>query len=206
MHTQDGLGSLQALDRVAHDKWFNEASFLNFVIPSKARELAKRLIDGLVEMFSERLPRKQAQRLALKLHAEKTAAENLFKVALKFKKDMILRRDYCRLVWVEQGATHDFETMEIAQEDRGNSFDLIEITQRVNLCLSPGLLFQDSGQKSRNQRAVQDGEWRNMLVRTDVFMPKDQSYGNGISGYDLLCKAVVLLQQERVPERQLRRR
>jgi len=188
------MKSLQAIDGAAHHIQLNEQAFLTFIIPTKAKELAKRLIDVLAETFSNWLPKQEVDKILTQLRQEEDAVEGLMNRALELKAKMLLCKDIYYLVHIGPGAAFDAETMSTEMTDRDTSSELMEIPLTVKLCLSPGLSCQGSRLRSPTENTGILSDWRQALVRYSISKQEEPGAETGIM--EPICKAVVLLESK----------
>jgi len=185
---------LQAIDGVAHHAQFNKAAFVAIVIPTKAKELAERLLYILTETFSKWLPKPKDSKILAQLWLEEDAVERLMRCALELKTKMLLCEDLYYLVHVGPGAAFDAETMSTEMTDRDTSPELVKVPLTVKLCLSPGLSTQGSRLRSPTENTGMLSDWRHALVRYSISKQEEPGAETGI--VETICNAVVLLESK----------
>lgn len=165
-----------------------KVAFLNLTVPTKAEELAERLFESLLDIFSKFQPHLHADKTVSLLRQQQAALPGPINLALELKNNMVLvSRDY-HLIHVESGAAFDKRAMEAERAEREDAPEVKMESPRVKLCLSPGLVFRQNPQIPPNEDTEMASDWSSALVQCNI--PRKVYAGLGV----VLCKAVVLLE------------
>jgi hypothetical protein len=128
------------------------------------------------------------------LQQRNAAIEEVMKIALEFKKNIILGvRDY-QVVDIEPGTPCNGSMMENDGADKGQAQGSTPESGRVKLCLSPSLFFLSHNYQAN---AVEETEtrsnWSSALTQRSISIRRYAGSGTDLPGI-VLCRAVVLLE------------
>jgi len=108
---------------------------VNYIIPAKANELVKRLVQILIGPFSKYQTHQDTNELLALLQERKAAIEDVIKIALEFKKNIILGVRAYQVIDIEPGTPFDKRMMEDDGAGVGQVPGGTPESARVKLCL-----------------------------------------------------------------------
>ena len=165
---------------------------VNYIIPAKANELVKRLVQILIGPFSKYQTHQDTNELLALLQERKAAIEDVIKIALEFKKNIILGVRAYQVIDIEPGTPFDKRMMEDDGAGVGQVPGGTPESARVKLCLSPGLFFLHNSQANGTEETETRSNWGAALTQRSISIRRYSGHGTDPPGV-VLCKAVVLL-------------